>query len=170
MWIFHSRAAHDLQARSLASSGDRKDGDVIIEDEFVIGHQVDSVFSHFAVGQRTEWVRGAVEREKLTDGPVGKGTKFRAVDELGGRRLEAIDEITVYEENRVLSESWDGKFPGNSEIRFADENGSTRVRRHIEINPSGLFRLLAPLMKPLVKRELNRDLARFREWIASEAA
>jgi uncharacterized membrane protein len=143
---------------------------VIIEDEFVIDHPVDSVFSHMAVELRPQWVRGAVEHEKITEGPVGKGTKFRAVQEFGGRRLEGIDEITVYEPNRVLSESWGGPFPGNSEMRFSDENGSTRVHRHIEIKPSGLFSLLAPLMKPLVKRELNRDLKRFREWIASDAS
>ena len=143
---------------------------MILEDEFVIDHPVDSVFSHMAVELRPHWVSGAVEREKITEGPVGKGTRFRAVDKFGNRRIEAIDEITAYEPNRLLSEAWDGSFPGNGTIRFFDENGSTRVRRHFEINPSGLFSLLAPLMKPLVKRELNRDLERFKEWIARDAS
>jgi uncharacterized protein YndB with AHSA1/START domain len=62
---------------------------VIIEDEFVIEQPIDAVFSHMAdIEQRPRWVTPAQERQKITEGPVGRGTKFRAVDKYPGQRSQ----------------------------------------------------------------------------------
>ncbi len=141
------------------------------DEEFVIDHPVDAVFSAMAdIEQRPRWVTPAQERKKITEGPVGEGTKYYAVDKYPGRRAEFTQEITAYEPNRLLAESWGGPMAGTSETRFFDENGSTRVRMHMEMNPTGLLGLLAPLMKSWASRAIGKDIEKLEALIAADSA
>ena len=143
---------------------------MIIDKEFVIEQPVDLVFSHMAdIEKRPDWVEPAQSRERMTEGAVGVGTQFRAVDQYPGKRAHFTHEITAYEPNRVLSESWDGPMGGTSETRFVDEGGSTRVHMHIEMKPSGMLRILAPLMKPWAQRAIAQDIGRLEKLIASDS-
>ena len=142
-----------------------------IDEEFVIDHPVDAVFSAMAdIEQRPRWVAPAQERTKITEGPVGEGTKYRAVDKYPGRRAEFTQEITAYEPNRLLAESWDGPMGGTSETRFTDENSSTRVHMHMEMNPTGLLGLLAPFTESWVSRAVGKDIAKLEQLIAADSA
>lgn len=85
--VLYSGRRHDRKAVHYSHWEESKGQNMILEDEFEIDYPVDSVFSHMAVELRPHWVTGAVEREKITEGPVGKGTRFRAVDQFGKRSL-----------------------------------------------------------------------------------
>ncbi|MFQ5968501.1 MAG: SRPBCC family protein [Acidimicrobiia bacterium] len=140
------------------------------DTEFVIRQPVEKVFGHFAdIEGRPNWVTPAVEREKLTEGPVGVGTKYRSVDRLPGRRIEFSQEVTAYVPNELVSEAWTGPLAGRSETRFAPQDGATRLTLHMEVAPSGMFKVLAPIIRGWVQRALQKDLARFEAWVAASS-
>jgi hypothetical protein len=119
------------------------------------------------VERRPEWVKLALERTPLTDGPVGVGSWYRATDQYPGRRAEFVQEITAYEPNQLLGESWGGPMAGHMTTRFVPADGSTTLVVSMEINPSGVLRFVAPLMKGWLVRELEKDYRRFEQAVAA---
>lgn len=74
-----------------------------------INRPVGEVFARWAdLGRAPEWAAAVIERRKLTEGPVGVGTKYRAVDQFLGRRIEFTLEITEYEPDRLMAGAWSG--------------------------------------------------------------
>ena len=62
------------------------------------------------------------------------GSRYRAKDQYPGRQAEFVHEITRYEPNRLIGESWGGPMAGHMTTRFADEGNrepswSSKTRR-----------------------------------------
>jgi uncharacterized protein YndB with AHSA1/START domain len=143
---------------------------VNIDFEYVVGRPAEWVFARMAqIERRPEWVKLALERTPLTEGPVGVGSRYRATDQYPGRRAEFVQEITDYELNQLLGESWGGPMAGHMTTRFVEDGGSTKLIVSMEINPSGVLRFVAPLMKGWLVRELKKDYERFEQVIAAES-
>jgi uncharacterized protein YndB with AHSA1/START domain len=143
---------------------------VNIDFEYVVGRPVERVFARMAqIERRPEWVALALERTPLTDGPVGVGSRYRATDQYPGRRAEFVQEITAYEPNQLLGESWGGPMAGHGTTRFVEDGGTTRLIVSMGINPSGVLRFVAPLMKGWLVRELKKDYGRFEQAMAAES-
>ena len=92
------------------------------------------------------------------------------MDKYPGQTAEFTQKITAYQPSRLLGESWDGPMAGNSETRFFDESGSTRVRLRMEMNPTGLLGLFAPLMKSWASRAIGKDIEKLEALIAADSA
>ena len=137
-----------------------------------IDRPVSDVFAYWADLERApEWAAPVIERRKLTEGPVGVGTQYRAVDQFPGRKVEFTVEITAFEPNRLMAASWHEPMEGGWEARFEESNGGTRITMHAEMNPSGgVMKLLFPLMGGWVKRAMQKDLDAFRARLESGAA
>ena len=138
--------------------------------ERVINHPVERVFSFFAdVENRPVWLATAKERVKLTEGPVGPGSRFRSTNQMPtGQRFEFNQEVTRYQPNELIEESWDGPLAGNMAAIFDERDGATLVSLRMTVSPRFPLRLLGPLMKPKVIKDLSRDLGVFEEWVASD--
>jgi hypothetical protein len=74
-----------------------------IDGEIVIGRPVDVVFDYVA-DQRNEpqYNPQMVRAEKITAGPVGKGTRFRSAVAARGRTAEMLIECTGSDRPRLL--------------------------------------------------------------------
>jgi uncharacterized protein YndB with AHSA1/START domain len=143
---------------------------VNIDFEYVVGQSVERVFVRMArIERRPEWVTLALERTPLTDGPVGVGSRYRATDQYPGRRAEFVHEVTAYEPNQLLGESWGGPMAGHATTRFVEDGGSTTLIVSMEINPSGVLRFVAPLMKGWLVRELKKDYGGLEQAMAAES-
>lgn len=68
---------------------------VSIEGETVIRRPIDVVFD-FVADERNEpaYNPGMLRAEEVTDGPVGRGTRFHAAVKSMGRPLEMVIELT----------------------------------------------------------------------------
>lgn len=133
-----------------------------------VDRPVEKVFARLADLERSpEWSVdfGVIERSKLTDGPTGVGTRFRAVDQLLDRRNEYEVEITAYEQNRYLAAAWSEPIGGGWQARFEESDGGTNLTFVGEMEPTGVLKLLAPLMGLWGKRATRRDLDRFKRWV-----
>ena len=142
---------------------------MIVGLDYVVDQPVAAVFAVMAdIERRPEWVTPAVERTPLTKGAIRAGSRYRARDEYPGRRADFVHEITGYEPDHLLHEAWDGPMAGTGVMRFADADGATALTIRMEVNPSGLLRLVAPLLKGWLVRALRKDLVRFEELVAAD--
>ena len=109
---------------------------------------VERVFEIFADFENASHRIDGIERiEVLTDGAVGKGTRFRETRIMFGKETTEEMEITQFSPNEsylVEAESCGAHF--QTDFRFTSEGISTLVEMEISSRPITLF---AKLMSPL---------------------
>lgn len=136
----------------------------------VINRPEDQVFALWSQAERyPEWFEMSIERRKITEGPMGVGSKYVAVDKLPpGRRVETTLEITAYEPNKLIAATLSAPTNATWEARFEQEDGGTRMTFTTVARLSGLQGLLAPLFKGWANRQIQSALDRFKA--AAESA
>lgn len=136
----------------------------------VVKRPVGEVFAALGNLERSpDWARsfGVIERRRLTEGPLGVGTRFYAKDRLFGKLNEFELDITEYETDRHIAANWTEPIGGGWRASFQPLDGSTRVDFDAEMRPSGILKPAARLVAPLVRRATNKDLERFKAWVES---
>ena len=111
------------------------------------------------VAHEPEWIGGVIEATRLGEGPLGEGTRVARVAKFLGRRFEYVNEIIEYEEGvRLSMKSVAGPFPMDICYEFEDAEGGTLARIRVQGEASGFFRLASPVLAPMVRRSVQRDL------------
>jgi uncharacterized protein YndB with AHSA1/START domain len=127
---------------------------VRIEGEIVIERPVDEVFD-FVADERNEprYNERMVRVEKISPGPIGGGTQFRA--EMTGRRpVEMTIEFTAYERPRRLASTT--HLPAmeiRGDLTFEPVPEGTRMRWAWNVQARGLMRMLRPLIVRMGRRQ-----------------
>lgn len=138
-------------------------GDIRIE------RPIDEVFAAWSALERSsEYSDAIVERRQLTEGPVGTGTRYHAVDKWPGREVEFTVEVTRFDAPRQMSATWSEPVTGTWEAAFEESGAGTVLRFSSTIEPSGLTGLLSPLLRPWASRQLKSFLADFRTWVEAD--
>lgn len=133
-----------------------------VQQSTVIGRPAKSVFAF--VSDQTNaprWQRGLTEVQRLTDGPVGVGTRHRFVRRLMGRQMAGENEYTRYEPGEFVAfKATSGGWPLEASYRV-EQHGvrGTRLTAKLEIRPTGPFRLLEPLIAAALRRDVEANLA-----------
>lgn len=126
-----------------------------LQSEQVIGRSPEDVFDVLADARNEpEWNEWARRVEKASEGPIGRGTRFRAVIKNMGQiefELQEYERPTRLQQHALPSsgESW------HTYILEAVAGG-TRVRQEARFEPRGVMRLLAPLMQPMMRRHMHQ--------------
>ena len=142
-----------------------------VSGEIVVERPIDEVFDAWAALERShEYADPVIERRKETDGPLAAGTRFHAVDQWPGRKVEFTVEVTAYEPPRRMAATWSEPMTGGWDAIFEEVEGGTELRFESTMSPSGLMGLAAPLLKPWVNRQTKGFLASFKEWVESGKA
>ena len=138
-----------------------------IEVSTVINRPVEEVFAVLSNEEkRPKWSSTTIEVKKTSEGPIGVGTTWRAVDRIFGRRMERESVFTEYEPNRrIIQKSTSGPVPFEVQSIYEPVDGGTRVIVIAEAQPSGLFKLAGPLLMRIRKRQFARDLANLKAMI-----
>lgn len=120
---------------------------------------IDEVFPYVSdPGRVPEWAGPAQVRDKLTEGPIGVGTRYRAVDKMPGRSIEFTEEITGYEPNERFSLHMSEPFNADLDATFRGADNSTRIDMAVNMNPTGFLGILAPILGRPIKSMLQSDL------------
>ena len=113
------------------------------------------------------WIGGVREVRMETPPPLRAGSRVARVASFLGRRVEYVNEVTELDPERVLDmRSVNAPFPMRVTYSFEAGDGAaagTIVRNRVRGDPGGFFALFGPLLAPLVKRSVQRDLERLRE-------
>jgi len=98
-----------------------------------------------------------VQVEKLTDGPVGVGTTYRAWMRSGTRTEEMLIETTRFDPPRIICSS---TIPRNMTVHgtleFSPEGEGTRMSWSWRLEPKGFLRMLRPVVDLLGRRQEKR--------------
>ena len=118
------------------------------------------VFDYVADFSNIEsWDPGVASSEKVSDGPVGVGTKFDLVARFGASEIPMTYEVTRYEPgHRVTLVGRGGSLEAVDDIVFEPVGGGTLVDYTAAITFHGWVRFVAPLMSPMMKRVGGRAL------------
>src|SRR4051812_1027453 len=115
-----------------------------------------------------EWIGGVREVRLETPPPLGVGSRVARVASFLGRRVEYVNEVTELDPERVLDmRSVKAPFPMrvtySFEARGPEAADGTTVRNRVRGAPGGFFALFGPLLAPMVKRSVQKDLERLRD-------
>jgi len=141
-----------------------------IESTTVINRPVEDVFALLSnLENSPKWSSAFLEVKKTSQGPLGVGTTWRAVQKAFGQRLESEVEITEYEPNRMWVQKGKSPFPAQVQATFESVDGGTRVNLRFEADPSGFFKLAEPLLASMVKRNVEGELANLKDLMEAHA-
>jgi hypothetical protein len=137
---------------------ERGNGMARIEGEIVIGRPVDVVFDYVAdQGNEPQYNPQMVRAEKITAGPVGKGTRFRSAVASMGRTAEMLIECTGYDRPALFATTTTMQLADISyTLRFEPAAAGTRMRWSGQVRPKGAFRLLGPVITWMGIRQEQR--------------
>jgi Polyketide cyclase / dehydrase and lipid transport len=126
-----------------------------IAGEILINRPVDEVFD-FVADERNEprYNPRMVTAEKLSAGPVGLGSWFRAETTTLGRRVPMTIELTGFEPTRRIDSVT--RLPGmdiRGRLVFESAPGGTRMSWTWDLEPHGPLRLLGPGIEPIGRRQ-----------------
>lgn len=126
-----------------------------IQDEILIERPVEEVFD-FAVDERNEpqYNPNMRRAEVITDGPIGVGTMFQSEVVSGGRPVGMSGVITAYERpHRYALAVHMSVMDIQGDVTFDPAPKGTKMRWAWEVTPRGVFKLLAPIMAPVGRRQ-----------------
>jgi polyketide cyclase/dehydrase/lipid transport protein len=114
-----------------------------------------------------EWIGGVREVRMETPQPLAVGSRVARVASFLERRVEYVNEVTELDPERVLDmRSVKAPFPMrvtySFERRGPGDGDGTTVRNRVRGAPGGFFALFGPLLAPMVKRSVQKDLERLR--------
>ena len=117
-----------------------------------------------------QWETGVEENELTTEGPLAVGSKGRRVETRAGRD-EGTWEITEHVTNETLSMTFESqKFSGSGGYKLEATDGGTRLNYWFMANPRKLlFKIILPLMMPMMRRGVNKDYATLKGILESSA-
>jgi hypothetical protein len=108
-----------------------------VSGEILINKPVDQVFDYVA-DQRNEpsYNPRMLRSEKITDGPIGVSTRFRATARSGRRVVEMLIEVTEYDRPRKLgSRTTMSSIGVDGKLTFAPRGRATLMRWNWEVSP-----------------------------------
>jgi Polyketide cyclase / dehydrase and lipid transport len=143
-----------------------------IEGEILIGRPVDVVFDYVAdESNEPQYNPQVVWAEKITAGPVRKGTRFRSAVAARGRTAEMLIECTGYDRPTLFATTTTMAQADISYLlRFEPAAAGTRMRWSGRVRPKGAFRLLGPVITWIGIRQEQRIWASLKQHLETVPA
>jgi uncharacterized protein YndB with AHSA1/START domain len=140
--------------------------------EVVISRPRDEVFAYVADARNRPTWDDSVDSEELTSPePIGVGTTVRTRLRSMGRDYEINWEVVEHQPpERMTIESTSGPMSTTLAYLLDARDGGTSVRFSVTGRPTGVLRLLQPLIARNTQRNLDRGFARLRDLLQSGVA
>jgi uncharacterized protein YndB with AHSA1/START domain len=142
---------------------------IVIDTTVLIDRPPDACFEFVASDfflHLKRWDPAVVELKKLTDGPVGQGTRGRLEQLVKGKRYGRTFEVIEFEPDRRFAvRNVEPEGPERHALaRYtftAEGDGACRVDHHFELQwTTLLFRLARPLVRSGLEKELAMSIGR----------
>lgn len=131
-----------------------------IENTTLIRRNREDVFDYLSdPTHELEWNPSAQVMEKLTPGPLGVGTRFRAKWKQS-RLLEM--ECTRFDRPNQWQYVNGGPITVTLTVRLRTEGDATRVETSFDAHPRGWFRLAFPIFLIILRRDERANMERMR--------
>ena len=118
------------------------------------------------VRKLTDWNEGASKAEMTSAGPIGQGSRFEVVNR--GQTMEST--ITRFDRPEHLDFSVTGKaMDVAAEFRFTEVGAGTTLFIEFQPRPKGIMKVLFPVLRPLIRRDLAKQHLKFKDFCESHA-
>lgn len=111
-------------------------------------------------GRAEEWDPGTVRCERLDEGPVRVGARWRNTSRFRGRTTELRYELVVRESARLVFVGENRTVTARDDLRFAEEGTATRLTYRASLRFKGLARLASPFLAGEFERLADGVVAR----------
>ncbi len=120
-----------------------------ISKSIVVPRPAEDVFGYLADFSNTaEWDPGVAEATKVTEGPVGVGSRFDLVALFRSRRIPISYVVTLYEpSSRVVLVGSNQNFQGTDDIGVSPEGDGARVDWDVVFEMKGLRKIFQPFLR-----------------------
>lgn len=128
----------------------------VIENSVVIDHPPEVVFDYAVdVMNEREWNPTVESVEKLTPGPVGLGTTYRAK----WKRSPAIElECTKFQRPHRWAYRNEGPLSGEFSVTLTPHGESTLATVRFEVRPHGFVRFVFPFLLHSLRRQERENM------------
>lgn len=115
-----------------------------------------------------KWDADLLKATKTSDGPIGVGTTFHLDIKPFMGASEGDGKVLSYRPNELIELQFDfGKMKPHVYHLFAEQGGSTRFTRRVEVEPSGALKIMQPMMKRMIHKRNVEYLATLKRLIES---
>jgi hypothetical protein len=106
---------------------------------------------------------------QTSEGPIGVGSTFAQSVEIFGQRFDGVIQITQYEPSRAFAfKVVQGPFPLANAMTFAPLDANrTNLTMIGEAEPGKVLKLAGPLLVPMVKKQLETQVATLKRLLES---
>jgi Polyketide cyclase / dehydrase and lipid transport len=125
-----------------------------VAGEIIVDRPIEDVFD-FVADERNEprYNLALLSSDKITDGPIGVGTRFRATHKGRRQPVEMMVDVTRYDRPRRMASkttmSWSEV---QGELSFEPVGSSTKMRWDWDVRARGMANLLRPLIGVIGRR------------------
>lgn len=144
-----------------------------ISETFTVPRTPSDVLSYVADFATTaEWDPGVSRARRLTDAPVGRGSRFEVHLDLGVLTLPLVYEVTAYEpdQGRVVLETSTWVIRGRDEVTVTEHPQGAVVEWEAAFGLRGPGRLLNPLLLPGLRRAGARAIVGLRDVLSTTSS
>ena len=105
-----------------------------------------------------EWTTGVVGVRPLAEGRLRKGSRVERTSKFLGRTFSYTYEVVDNDGDRFVEMRVEEPFPMHIRYELEEADGKTRAAIHAKGEAGGFYRLAAPLLNRMVKKNITRDL------------
>ena len=135
-----------------------------------IARSVEDVFAYVTdVTNDPAWHTDILEAQKVTEGPVGVGTKWHARFKPSMGISEGDMEVVTFEPNRIqVMRGEIGPMHPTLTYLLEPSEGGTKFTRHVQIRVSGMMKVMQPMMAMMVPKQNKGFLANLKRVLEEE--
>ncbi|MDP9411546.1 MAG: SRPBCC family protein [Actinomycetota bacterium] len=144
-----------------------------VERSVTIHRPVDRVFEYASTpGNDPTWVVASLRHEVLSPGPLRLGSITEEDVGFMGRRMRYVWEVVRYEPPTAFAlRSVSGPLPATIRLRLEPlDGGTTNLTLVGDVQLRGVYRLAAPLMRRVARRQLRTQLGTLKALLENEAS
>lgn len=143
-----------------------------VTETIIIGRSPADVFDFLTNGQnRPLWDSSVVFEEPTSPPPVGPGSTMRTVMRVMGREVEFEWRVERLERPTLMAiVSTSGPMATSFALAFATVDGSCEVTAGMRAEPTGMMRLVEPVIQEAVRGNLSAGLARAKAVLEASTA
>ena len=117
-----------------------------------------------------EWQHGMKTAEWVTEPPLAVGSRYVQHAGFLGRDIRSLFEVVELEAGRrVTIDTIEGTFPITVTRTVTAAGDGCRISAEVRGDAGGLFRLMTPLLRVLVKRSVDGDYRRLKRLLENPA-
>jgi uncharacterized protein YndB with AHSA1/START domain len=136
---------------------------VSVEQSMVISRPVRDVFDFVADPlNNPKWRDDHISTQRTSDSPAGPGATYREIVRFVGQQ-EFASQIVDYEPNqRTTIQFISGPLRPRVSYTFEPLAEGTRLISRVDVQPTGLFKLMTPMMSNMIRKQWQRNFVNLR--------